>query len=155
MIDEGRLRGILAPHLAETGAFLVDLKLQEGQQITVEVDTLSGIRLEQLSLLNRRLVEALGEEIGDWELTFTSPGVGQNLRVAEQYQQNVGRRLKVTTLQGDTWEGRLERFANDELLLVWKERVPKDKGKGKQTVQREIKVNRKEIREARVLIEFK
>ena len=120
----------------------------------ITADTLEGVRLEELTAISRAIEHSLDRETEDFELQVSSPGVGNPLKVPQQYQQNIGRNLKVTTTEGKEWKGELTNFENELLTLVWKERVPKEVGKGKVTVTKEIQLKLEEIKEARVELRF-
>jgi hypothetical protein len=77
------------------------------------------------------------------------------LKVKEQYLQNVGRDLKVTNNDNEELVGELISFKEEILTLQWEERVPKEIGKGKVTVKKEVQVNLADVKEAKVQVRFK
>jgi len=112
--------------------------LQNDRSLRIEVlaDTDAGIRLEQCTALNRGLreqLEALPEAawVAEAELSVTSPGVGNPLKVARQFSANVGRSLEVKTTTGEQLSGTLSAFdaATDRLTLSWVARNPVTKKK--------------------------
>lgn len=154
MIEESRLEKIVRRVLQEKEAFLVELKSDEHNQIQILVDDLPGITLEKLGQISRGIEELLDRETEDFSLTLSSPGVGSPLKVADQYQQNIGRLLKVQTVEGE-FRGRLEQFSEGKILLSWSAREPKPVGKGKRTVKKEKKIALADVTSAIVEIEFK
>ena len=155
MIDQQHLQKLIDEIVARQGAFLVDLAVDSGNRIQVKVDHIKGITLEQLAEVSRAIEQGFDREEEDFEITVTSPGVGTPLKVPQQYEQNIGRILKVKTSTDEEYKGRLTAFNDDELTLTWKERQPKEKGKGKVTVEKEQKINLADVEEAKVQIEFK
>lgn len=155
MIDSEKVRTLLEAALQKQGAFLVDFEIAAGNVIQVTADTLEGINLEGITAISRGIEHNLDREEEDFELQVSSPGVGSPLLVKEQYIQNIGRDLKVKDLEGNKYEGELIEFKDDVLHLQWSERVPKEVGKGKVTVKKEVKLNRAEVKEARVQVRFK
>lgn len=154
MIDSARVKELLEAALEKENAFLIDFQIDQANKILITADTLEGVRLEELTAISRAIEHSLDRETEDFELQVSSPGVGNPLKVPQQYQQNIGRNLKVTTTEGKEWKGELTNFENELLTLVWKERVPKEVGKGKVTVTKEIQLKLEEIKEARVELRF-
>lgn len=154
MIDSQKVQALLNAALEEQKAFLVDFQIAAGNLIQVLVDTPEGISLEGITAISRGIEHNLDREEEDFELQVSSPGVGSPLKVKEQYLQNVGRDLKVLTLSGEKFKGELAAFEGEELRLEWSEREPKEIGKGKITVKKDVKLNLSEIKEARVQVRF-
>ncbi|MDZ7848791.1 MAG: hypothetical protein U5L96_19815 [Owenweeksia sp.] len=59
------------------------------------------------------------------------------LMVKEQYTKNLGRPATLTLQNGQQQSGTITEYDGQAVTLKWKERVPKEKGKGKHTVERE------------------
>lgn len=154
MIDSQKVRELLNAALAEQEAFLVDFQIAPGNVIKVLVDTLEGISLEGITAISRGIEHNLDREEEDFELQVSSPGVGSPLQVKEQYEQNIGRDLKLKLEDGTKYQGELISFEGDQITLQWSERVPKEIGKGKVTVKKDVKLNLSDIKEARVQVRF-
>ena len=154
MIDSQKVQALLNVALEEQNAFLVDFQIAPGNIIQVLVDTQEGISLEGITAISRGIEHHLDREEDDFELQVSSPGVGSPLKVKEQYRQNVGRDLKVYTLSDKKYKGELVSFEGEELCLEWSERVPKEIGKGKITVKKDVKLNLADVKEARVQVRF-
>ncbi len=154
MIDSQKVRALLEAGLKEQQAFLVDFQIAAGNIIQVTVDKMEGINLEGITAISRAIEHNLDREQEDFELQVSSPGVGSPLQVEEQYVQNIGRDLKVKTKDGEKFKGELVDFSEGILTLEWSERVPKEVGKGKVTVKKDVKLNLQDIDEARVQVRF-
>ena len=154
MIDSEKVRTLLEAALQEQGAFLVDFEIAAGNVIQVTADTLEGINLEGITAISRGIEHNLDREEEDFELQVSSPGVGSPLQVKEQYTQNIGRDLKVKCQDGTKYQGELIAFDGTELQLQWSERVPKEVGKGKVTVKKDVKLNLSDIKESKVQVRF-
>ncbi|NTW68361.1 MAG: ribosome maturation factor RimP [Chlorobiaceae bacterium] len=106
------------------GAYLVDLKVkgpQRARKIEIVVDDDSGVRIDQCAWLNRRLRERLeGDEellamVGeDFEITASSPGLGEPIMLPRQYIRHCGKVLEVTYSD----DGGVERELKGRLLRV-------------------------------------
>lgn len=155
MIDHTQVQQIVEDTISQQGAFLVDLNIDSGNHIKVVADHIERVSLDQLVQLSRAIEGAFDRDDEDFEIMVTSPGVGEPLKVWQQYVQNVGRTLKVETKADLEFKGQLTSFENDVITLEWKEREPKKVGKGKITVNKEIKIPIADIKRSRVQIEFK
>lgn len=154
MLDQDKVRDLLEKGLQEQGAFLIDFQIAAGNLIQVTVDTLTGISLEKITAISRAIEHNLDREEQDFELQVSSPGVGSPLVVPQQYEQNLGRDLKVKTEDGEKYKGELSQFDGETIVLEWTEREPKEVGKGKITVKKEVRLNLSDIKEAKVQVRF-
>lgn len=93
-------------------AYLVDFVMRNvnGREIAeLYVDTDEGITIDECARLTRAMLDAL-EENGEAKeifgenlrLEISSPGVSRPLTLARQYKKNIGRRLSVRFLDGDS-----------------------------------------------------
>lgn len=154
MIDQEKLEVLVREAVSLEGAFLVDLQHEAGDQIRVEVDRPGGISLSSLTNISRHIEGALDRDEEDFSLEVASPGVGAAFKVREQYAANVGRPVKVTLIDGAELQGDMITVDEDRIVLSWKERVPKEKGKGKRTVLKEQSVDIKDIKQTKLEVRF-
>mgnify|MGYP002152213403 FL=1 len=155
MIKEQELIALIKEEIAQRQCFMVHFSVGVDHNIRLVIDKIEGIKLKELTEISRALEGKLIEDDVDFDLTVTSPGVGEPLQVKDQYVQNVGRKLKVVTQNEEEFEGRLVNFENDVLTLEWKTREPKPAGKGKRTVTKQQTIDLANITQARVQVEFK
>ena len=71
-----------------------------------------------------------------------------------QYRKNIGRMIDVKTVNNQKFEAILVDANEDGIKLEWKTREPKQVGKGKVTVQKEVALTYNDIIEAKVKIKF-
>ncbi len=154
MIERDKIEELIQEAIREEGAFLVDFSMDTGNRITVEADHPEGISLEKLGRISRKVEHGLDREENDFSLEVSSPGVGSPLKVKEQYAKSVGRPVKVKLNDGREIKADLVAFADDEIHLTWQEKVPREKGKGKQLVKREENISLDKILETRLEIRF-
>lgn len=136
------------------GAFLVEYTVGSDNQIRVKADHPEGITLEKLASISRKVEAEFDRDEEDFSIEVASPGVGAPLKVKQQYHLAVGRFVKVETAESKVIEGKLSSFDDDVLTITWKERVPKEVGKGKRTVVKEEKLHLADIKETRLEIRF-
>lgn len=154
MIDPKEVEPIVQAAVAEEEAFLVECTVGGDSRITVLADHMEGMSVERLTRISRKIEEGLDREVNDFELEVSSPGVGQPLKLYQQYLKNVGRDVKVILKDGETLKGKMSRATETEIDVEWKERVPKPVGKGKVTVTKKETVALEEIKETRLEIKF-
>lgn len=154
MIDRDLVHKLADEAIAAKGAFLVELKISESDQIMLFVDHFDGIKLEDLTRISRYIQKPLDEDELEYTIEVSSPGMGQAFKVEKQYEKSIGRSVVVTTFDGQQQIGILKNLDADTISLSFTERVPKEKGKGKETVERIVKIDRKEIKEIKLEIRF-
>lgn len=154
MIDIEKVKMLAQQAVDDEGAFLVDLKVGADNKISINADHPEGITLEKLERISRGIEAHFDREVEDFGIEVSSPGLGNPFVVNEQYQANVGRPVKVIMKDGKVIKGDLATFEDEHVTLTWKERVPKEVGKGKMVVKREERIGLENIKETRLEIRF-
>lgn len=134
--------------------FLIDLKISTDNQIQVIIDGDEGVRVEDCVSMSREIEHHLDREEQDFSLTVMSAGLSEPLILPRQYRKNVGRTIKITTLEGKQFKGELVDATESECKISWSSREKKPVGKGKITVQKEAVIPYKDIKEAKMMITF-
>lgn len=134
--------------------FLIDLEIDSSNHISVVIDGDNGVSVNDCISVSRKVEHNLDREEEDFSLNVASAGVSQPLILPRQYRKNIGRKLAVTTSQGNKIEGELVQMEDEKITLRWKAREPKPVGKGKVTVTKEAVLPLEEIEEAKVIITF-
>ena len=70
-------------------------KISADNRISVFIDSLKGININDCAVLSRLLEDQLDREKEDFELTVSSAGLDQPFIVIEQYKKNIGKQIKV------------------------------------------------------------
>lgn len=136
MIDIKHVTELSEKALAEFDGFLVEVKIDEANVITILADTDEGITIDQLKALNRLVESGLDRDAEDFMLMVSSPGVSRPLEGERMYRKNIGRKVKVKTTEGETLRGDLVEVTSEGFTITWTEREPKPIGKGKITVEK-------------------
>lgn len=148
---EELLAGLFAEHKS---LFLIELSVSPDNKIKVIIDGDAGVSLEDCILVSRHVEHQLDREEMDFSLEVTSPGATEPIVHQRQYRKNIGRKLKVKTISGETVEGNLAEVGEEGIKLQWKQREPKPVGKGKRTVTKEKEIPFTDITEVKVMIIF-
>lgn len=137
--------------LADADKFLVDILIQQGNRISVFVDGDRGISIEDCRKFSRLLEERLNREgHEDFELSISSPGLNRPLILLRQYKKNIGRGMEILTVNGDKIEGVLASVDDSGLEII-----SSTKAKKKQEVQNTISLRFRDIKVAKIKIDFK
>jgi ribosome maturation factor RimP len=127
MVTEAHVKQLVERHLEGTTHFLVAVELRPGK-LVVEVDDDRAITLNELATLNKAVRDDLGPEADDYEMQFSSPGMGRPFKVMRQYQKHVGRIVDITLNDGRTLHGQLSSL-NGSTLGVRIQHPSKVKGR--------------------------
>ena len=71
-----------------------------------------------------------------------------------QYKKNIGRTLKLKTIENENYEAVLTAADTKEIVLEWKSREPKPIGKGKVTVKKTATIAYQNIEKAQIKLVF-
>ena len=136
-----------------TDIFLVKLTVSSSNDINVLLDSDSGLTLSDCRSISRVIETGLDRDDEDFSLTVSSSGVGEPL-VLRQYMKNVGRKVRVTLIDGEIIEAKMVAADDKGIELEWKSREKKPTGKGKITVVNNKLLNYQSIKQTIVLITF-
>jgi ribosome maturation factor RimP len=132
--------------------FLIEYTVTPDQKIKVFIDGDKGVQLQDCIDISRHIEHQLDREEYDFSLEVASAGVGSNLKKVRQYQNNIGRKLRVEIEGVKPLEGTLVKADENTFALMWKQREPKPIGKGKITVTKEETLSYDAIASAIVLV---
>ena len=154
MTFKEKVSTVLAECLLEKSSiFLTELVITDAFKVIVSIDGDDGVALQDCIDVSRYMDAHLDREEQDYSLEVASVGVGSPLKLVRQYKKNVGRTLIVKT-GIETIEAELVEATDDFVILSWEAREPKKIGKGKETVQKELKLPYGNIKEAIVTVTF-
>ena len=154
MTFKEKVNTVLAEALLDKpSVFLIDLIITDAFKVIVTLDGDNGVVLQDCIDISRAIENNIDREEQDFSLEVASVGVGSPLKFVRQYKKNIGRTLIVKT-GSEIIEAELVDANDDFVILSWKAREPKKLGKGKETVQKELKLPYADIKEAIVTVTF-
>ena len=139
--------------LEKPSIFLIDVVITDAFKVIVTLDGDNGVALQDCIDVSRYIDSNLDREEQDYSLEVASVGIGSVLKLVRQYKKNIGRTLIVKT-GAEIIEAELVDANDDFVILSWEAREPKKIGKGKETVQKELKLPYGNIKEAIVTVTF-
>lgn len=134
--------------------FLIDFDVLDGNSIRVVIDGDNGVLVKDCMYISRAIEHNLDRDEHDFSLEVTSAGATTPLSNNRQYKKNIGRVVNIKAIDNQKYEAKLVQADDEGITLVWKTREPKPIGKGKITVQKEVKLSYSDIIEAKVKIKF-
>lgn len=135
--------------------FIIEIKSLPNKKIEIYVDSDSGITFDKCRQLSRHLEAAIDEKgwLGEkYTLEVSSPGITRPLVFARQYPRNIGRKLEVKQIEGETKTGILIAVDDNQITIEYKERIKE--GKKKKTVIQQDIIPFDNIKETKVKITF-
>ena len=148
-----KVEQLIAEGVEGTDIFLVKLTVSSSNDINVLLDSDSGLTLSDCRSISRAIESSLDREDEDFSLTVSSAGVGEPL-VLRQYKKNIGRKVRVTLIDGEIIEAKMVSADDKGVELEWKSREKKPTGKGKITVVNDRLLDYQSIKQTIVLITF-
>ena len=145
MITKEQVHNLIEDRLEESNCFVVDLEIKEGNAISLEIDSMDGITVQDCMSFSRAVEHNLDREVEDFALQVSSPGLDKPFRVREQYYKNIGRKVKVVPVEGTVVKGELKEVNEDEIIVEYsyKERI--EGRKKKETIIKQTAIsNQKE-----------
>jgi len=148
-----KVEQLIAKGVEGTDIFLVKLTVSSSNDINVLLDSDSSLTLSDCKSISRAIESSLDREEEDFSLTVSSSGVGEPL-VLRQYKKNIGRKVRVTLIDGEIIEAKMVAADDKGVELEWKSRDKKPTGKGKITVVNNKLLDYQSIKQTIVLITF-
>lgn len=154
MISKDVIRNIILSVIDETSVFVVDVRVDSANKITVEVDKPEGITIDECVGISRAVESSLNREDEDFELEVSSPGLTEPFKVMEQYRKNCGRQVDIVKRDGQKISGLLQYADEDGIMLELKTKVRETGQKRPKTVMQNATINFSDIKSTKVTITF-
>lgn len=154
MIEKKKILDLVTEKL-ENEMFLVDLSVNSNNVIHVEIDSFTGLTIDQCVAISRHIESNLDRETEDFELQVSSPGADQPFKVKEQYIKNIGRQVEITRKDGSTVRGKLTGASKSEITVETSDKEKVEGSNKRVVVARSNQIQLEEIEKARVIISFK
>jgi ribosome maturation factor RimP len=102
--------------ITDIGGFLVDVKMNTNNNITIHFDNYEGVLIEDCISVTKHLESIFDRDIEDYELSVCSAGLTQPFKVSEQYLKNIGKEVSIKLKDGKRKSGVIKFF--DENLTL-------------------------------------
>lgn len=124
-----KIKNWVLEYIGQGPIFLVDFQFVPGTKrtlLTILVDTLEGVSIDECALLSRKLAHFIEENelIPDaFNLEVSSPGLDFPLTQGWQFQKNAGRKVKVWLKKSESVEGTLLSHTEDSIEVLTEKTV--------------------------------
>lgn len=155
MIDKQMVIQLAEEKLASSGNYLVDVEIQPGNVIIVEIDNDEAVCIDDCVELSRFIEEHLARNSEDFELEVGSAGITSPFKILRQYQKNIGKEVEVLLASGMKLTGILKSADENGIVLTVEKQVKPEGAKRKITVEEDLAYTYNEIKSTKYLIRFK
>ena len=155
MIDKQMVIQLAEEKLASSGNYLVDVEIQPGNVIIVEIDNDEAVCIDDCVELSRFIEEHLDRNSKDFELEVGSAGITSPFKILRQYQKNIGKEVEVLLASGMKLTGILKSADENGIVLTVEKQVKPEGAKRKITVEEDLAYTYNEIKSTKYLIRFK
>jgi ribosome maturation factor RimP len=116
--------------------YLVDVRLEAGDRIVVEIDNDVAVSIDDCMALSRYVESQLNRDAEDYELEVGSAGLSQPFKLVRQYRKAVGKAVEVRLKNGQKHAGVLK--AADEQAIVLTVKKPLEGAKRKTMAEEDL-----------------
>ncbi|MBQ9076247.1 MAG: ribosome assembly cofactor RimP [Muribaculaceae bacterium] len=155
MIDKQLLTRTVEEAIADTTIFLVDIQVNAGNSIVVEIDSPEGIDIDTCAGITRKIESVFDRDAEDYELEVGSAGLTSPFKVRGQYLKNIGNEIEVLTKDGRKLHGTLTDVAEDAFTMEIAKKVKEPGAKRPTTVMEPMTLKMDETKQVKYLIQFK
>jgi ribosome maturation factor RimP len=155
MIKEQDIQPIVDSYMAEAGLFLVSLKVSADQVVEVVIDGPHGVSLDHCVALSHRINAAFDRDADDFELTVSSAGLDQPLRVLPQYEKYIGKEVEIVLTAGTKIQATLTEATAEKLAVRYGQLQKIEGKKRKQPVTVTATYVLTEIKSTKPIIKWK
>lgn len=148
MISINTIKSLIDDRIEGTSCFVVDIKVDTGNNILVELDNDKGISIDDCISVSRAIEHNLDRETEDFSLQVTSPGADKPLKVWRQYIKNLGRSVEVTLLDGKVETGKMVEVTDEGITLEIKPAKPK-------LPITKVEISKDQIKQTKIILSFK
>ncbi len=155
MVNKSYIQTLIDSHLEGTELFLVELNISTTNKIAVTIDSFQGVTIEECIALSRQIEGNLDREADDFELEVSSAGIDQPFKLLKQYEKHLGEQVKVISLDGQTYKGKLLSCNPESFEILTEKKVKVEGKKKKQVVTETLRFEYPTIKSTKLEITFK
>ncbi len=155
MIDKKLLTEVVEAAIEGSSLFLVDIQVNPGNSIVVEIDSAEGVDIDSCAAITRKIEEAFDRDIEDYELEVGSAGLTSPFKVRGQYEKNIGNEVEVLTTDGRKLKGTLTEVADETFTIEVIRKVKEPGAKRPVEIAEPTIINYIDTKYVKYLIQFK
>lgn len=155
MIDEKNIREIVEAYIADSPYFLVEVKVDKNNSITVVIDSNEDVSIDYCAELSRHIESKLDRDVEDFELEVGSAGLTSPFVVLQQYKKYEGCDVEVQVANGPKHTGKLVNVTEANFGLEVTKKVKKEGEKKKVEVTEVMTFSYDQVKYTKYIITFK
>ncbi|MDR0542194.1 MAG: ribosome assembly cofactor RimP [Dysgonamonadaceae bacterium] len=153
-MDKAFIAEITGNYLKDSDKYLVEVKLEPGDRIVVEMDGDTPVSIDDCIALTRYIESQLNREVEDYELEVGSAGISQPFKVLRQYRNAVKKEVEMLLKTGKKYSGILKAADENAVVLTIQKRIKPEGAKRKTTVEEELTFAYNEIKYTKYVIKL-
>lgn len=155
MIDKQQLTQTVEQAIEGTSIFIVDIKINPGNAIVVEIDSPKSIDIDTCATITRQIEAAFDRDVEDYELEVGSAGLTAPFKVKGQYLKNIGNEVEVLTSDGRKLQGVLTAVSDNDFTIEVAKKVKEPGAKRPTLVMEPTTIEMSSAKSVKYLINFK
>lgn len=155
MIDINHLRETVEKAIEGTDLFVVDLRVEAGNHIVVEIDSSGGVDIETCASITRKIEAEFDRDKEDYDLEVGSAGLTAPFKVKQQYMKNLGKEIEVITKDGKKYKGVLAAVNAGDYVVEVPTKVKEDGQKRPKLINVPTTIDFDNTKSAKYVINFK
>lgn len=155
MIEKDFIKDITEKSIQNTSMFVVDVIVQPGNVIVVELDSDEAIGIDDCIEVSRNIESHLDRDVEDFELEVGSAGVTSPFKVLRQYKKNIANEVEVLTKSGQKLSGILKSCDENGFIITITKIVKPEGAKKKISVEEDLSFAYNDVKYTKYLIRFK
>ena len=155
MIDKQQLTQTAEQAIEGTSIFIVDIKINPGNAIVVEIDSPDSIDIDTCAKITRQIEATFDRDVEDYELEVGSAGLTAPFKVKGQYLKNIGNEVEVLTSDGRKLQGVLTAVGDNDFTIEVAKKVKEPGAKRPTLVMEPTTIEMSNTKSVKYLINFK
>ncbi len=155
MIDKQDVLRATEQAIEGTDLFIVDVKVNAGNAIVVELDSPESMDLDTVAAVSRSIESALDRDKEDFELEVGSAGLTAPFKVRGQFDKNIGNPVEVLTADGRKLRGTLVETTDEGFTISVKVKEKPEGAKRPTLVDKAETFAYSQAKKVTYLIDFK
>ena len=155
MIDKQQLTQTVEQAIEGTSIFIVDIKINPGNAIVVEIDSPESIDIDTCAKITRQIEATFDRDVEDYALEVGSAGLTAPFQVKGQYLKNIGNEVEVLTSDGRKLQGVLTTVSDNDFTIEVAKKVKEPGAKRPTLVMEPTTIEMSNTKSVKYLINFK
>ena len=151
-MDKILVAEIVEKYLKNSDKYLIDVKLEPGDRIVVEIDGDTPVSIDDCIALTQHIESQFDREVEDFELEVGSAGISQPFKLLRQYRNATGREVETLLKSGKKYSGILKAANENAIILTITKQVKPEGAKRKTTVEEDLSFEYSDIKYTKYII---